>query len=263
LRNISLAWRPILYEICVPRAVGLRHWLGALSPTGNGFVRQQQCGLNASARDIIHTLYAVSRCMFKKFLGNREPSANPLPEASAADAVAELDASLLMEFLCAAECISPMSRQEAKIASSYMRARQYGDGDTILKEGDKSDTHYMLWILHGEAVVEALSTALNSPITVTVLGPGTTLGELSLMDGGVRSLTCTASGNTRCATLTKGMLQRMAIEHPDIATKLISIIFIGVSVRLRDLTEKLKRYVRLNQTMNEELRETMTMQVLR
>jgi hypothetical protein len=36
-----------------------------------------------------------------------------------------------------------------------------------------------------------------------------------------------------------------------------------VSVRLRDLTEKLKRYVRLNQTMNEELRETMTMQVLR
>jgi CRP/FNR family transcriptional regulator, cyclic AMP receptor protein len=112
-------------------------------------------------------------------------------------------------------------------------------------------------------VVEALSTNLSSPITVTVLGPGTTIGELSLMDGGVRSLSCTASGNTRCATLTKRMLQNMALDHPQVATKLMSIIFIGVSVRLRDLTEKLKRYVRLNQTMNEELRETMTMQVLR
>jgi CRP/FNR family transcriptional regulator, cyclic AMP receptor protein len=214
-------------------------------------------------RDIIHAPNDVSNSMFKKFLGTRDPSATQPPEASALNEIEALDASRLIEFLCTAECITPMSRQEAKIASSYMRARQYSDGEVILKEGDKSNTNYMLWILDGEAVVEALSTNLSSPITVTVLGPGTTLGELSLMDGGVRSLSCTASGNTRCAALTKRMLQNMALDHPEVATKLMSIIFIGVSVRLRDLTEKLKRYVRLNQTMNEELRETMTMQVLR
>jgi CRP/FNR family transcriptional regulator, cyclic AMP receptor protein len=214
-------------------------------------------------RDIIHTENDVSNSMFKKLLGTREPSATQAPEATALQEMEALDASRLIEFLCTAECITPMSRQEAKIASSYMRARQYSDGDVILKEGDKSNTNYMLWILDGEAVVEALSTNLSNPITVTVLGPGTTLGELSLMDGGVRSLSCTAASNTRCATLTKRMLQNMALDHPEVATKLMSIIFIGVSVRLRDLTEKLKRYVRLNQTMNEELRETMTMQVLR
>ena len=214
-------------------------------------------------RDIIHTFHDVSTRMFKKFLGTREPTATLDPHALALHDMEALDASLLIEFLCAAECITPMSRDEAKIASSYMRARQYADGDIILREGDKSNTHYMLWILDGDAVVEALASSLNSPITVTVLGPGTTLGELSLMDGGVRSLTCTASGNTRCATLTKRMLQNLATDHPEVATKLLSIIFIGVSVRLRDLTEKLKRYVRLNQTMNEELRETMTLQVLR
>ncbi len=200
--------------------------------------------------------------MFKKFLGTREPPATLDPHGAALHEMEALDASLLIEFLCAAECITPMTRDEAKIASSYMRARQYADGDIILRESDKSNTHYMLWILDGDAVVEALASSLSSPITVTVLGPGTTLGELSLMDGGVRSLTCTASGTTRCATLTKRMLQNMAIEHPYVATKLMSIILIGVSVRLRDLTEKLKRYVRLNQTMNEELHETMTLQVL-
>jgi CRP/FNR family transcriptional regulator, cyclic AMP receptor protein len=213
--------------------------------------------------DIIRQQNGVSNSMLKKLLGSREPSATQPPDAAALLEMEALDASRLIEFLCTAECITPMSRQEAKIASSYMRARQFSDGDVILKEGDKSNTNYMLWILDGEAVVEALSTNLSSPITVTVLGPGTKVGELSLMDGGVRSLTCTASGSTRCATLTKRMLQNMAQNHPEVATKLMSIIFIGVSVRLRDLTEKLKRYVRLNETMNEELRETMTMQVLR
>ncbi len=201
--------------------------------------------------------------MFKKLLGTRDPSATQPPEVSASHQIEALDAARLIEFLCTAECITPMSRQEAKIAASYMRARQYPDGEVILKEGDKSNTHYMLWILDGEAVVEALATNLSGPITVTVLGPGTTLGELSLMDGGARSLTCTAAGNTRCAALTKRMLQNLALDHPEVATKLLSIVFIGISTRLRDLTEKLKRYVRLNQTMSDELRETMTLQVLR
>lgn len=201
--------------------------------------------------------------MFKKFLGGRDAPDSVPPGMSDKQEIEALDASVLIGFLCDAECITPMNRQEAKIATGYMRARQYADGDTILKEGDTSHTHHMLWILNGEAVVEALSTSMSSPITVTVLGPGTTLGELSLMDGGARSLTCTASGTTRCAVLTKRMLQNLAQDHPEVATKLMSIVFIGVSVRLRDLTEKLKRYVRLNQTMTEELRETMTMQVLR
>lgn len=218
---------------------------------------------NASSRDIIHDDNRMSHSMFKKLLGARDASDSVPPDIADQQQLTQLDASLLTGLLCDAECITPMSPQEAKIATSYMHARQYVDGDMIIREGDKSSTSYMLWILHGEAVVEALSTSLSNPIVVTVLGAGTTLGELSLMDGGARSLSCTASGDTRCAVLTKRMLQNMAKDHPEVATKLMSIIFIGVSVRLRDLTEKLKRYVRLNQSMSEELRETMTMQVLR
>ncbi len=201
--------------------------------------------------------------MLKRFLGARDPSATAPVEVPSQQEIETLDATMLIGFLCEAECITPMNRQEAKIAASYMRARQYADGEIILKEGDSTSTSYMLWILDGEAVVEALSADLSTPITVTVLGPGTTLGELSLMDGGARSLTCTASSHTRCAMLSKRMLQNMMLDQPEVATKLMSIVLMGVSVRLRDMTEKLKRYVRLNQTMSEELRETMTMQVLR
>jgi CRP/FNR family transcriptional regulator, cyclic AMP receptor protein len=175
-----------------------------------------------------------------------------------------LDRETLVSILCNSKSIAPITRAEASIAASYMRARQYSDGKALVLEGDTEHCDHMLWILHGEAVVEALPTTSSSaPITMTVLGPGATIGELSLMDGGPRSLTCTASGDIRCAVLTQTMLQRMGQEHPEVALKLVSSVFIGMTLRMRDLTEKLKRFIRLNQTMNDALLETTIMQVLR
>jgi CRP/FNR family transcriptional regulator, cyclic AMP receptor protein len=162
-----------------------------------------------------------------------------------------------------AKSIVPLTQQEAKIAASYMRARQYATGQIIIKEGDKTSTNYMLWILDGEATFEASAAQESGPIVVTVLGAGTALGEMGLMDGAARSLTCTASAPTRCAVLTRLMLQNMCTDHPEVAAKLMSIICIGISARLRDLTDKFKRYVRLNNAMNQELRESMPMQTFR
>jgi CRP/FNR family transcriptional regulator, cyclic AMP receptor protein len=194
--------------------------------------------------------------MLKRILGVREPSAAATTDSTKQREIETFDAEVLTSFLCDSKCIIPMTKSEAKIAASYMRSRQYADGEVILREGDKSNTAHMLWILNGEAVVETLSSSKSNPITVTVLSPGTTLGELSLMDGGTRSVTCSAAGSTRCAILTKLMLQNMLQDHPEVASKLISIIFISVAYRLRDLTEKFKRYARLNDTMAEELRDS-------
>jgi CRP/FNR family transcriptional regulator, cyclic AMP receptor protein len=201
--------------------------------------------------------------MLKKIFGLRATSTAPAPDASSAKELQALDAQLLVGFLCEAKSIISLSEQEAKIAARYMRARQYATGQVIIKEGDKTNTNYMLWILDGETTFEASAAHESGPIIVTVLGPGTALGEMGLMDGAARSLTCTASAPTRCAVLTKQMLQTMCSNHPEVAAKLMSIICIGISARLRDLTDKFKRYVRLNSAMNEELRESMPMQQVR
>lgn len=201
--------------------------------------------------------------MLKKIFGARAAATAAPSDASSAKELQILDAELLVGFLCEAKSIVPLTQQEAKIAASYMRARQYTTGQVIIKEGDKTNANYMLWILDGETTFEASGAHESGPIVVTVLGPGATLGEMGLMDGAARSLTCTASAPTRCAALTRLMLQNMCADHPEMAAKLMSIICIGISVRLRDLTEKFKRYVRLNNAMNEELRESMPMQTLR
>jgi CRP/FNR family transcriptional regulator, cyclic AMP receptor protein len=201
--------------------------------------------------------------MLKKIFGVRAASTVAPSDASSAKELQVLDAELLVGFLREAKSIIPLTQQEAKIAASYMRARQYATGQVIIKEGDKTNTNYMLWILDGETTFEAAAAHESGPIVVTVLGPGTALGEMGLMDGAARSLTCTASAPTRCAVLTRLMLQNMCADHPEVAAKLMSIICIGISARLRDLTEKFKRYVRLNNAMNQELHESMPMQRLR
>jgi hypothetical protein len=59
------------------------------------------------------------------------------------------------------------------------------------------------------------------------------------------------------------MFQRMSQERPEVALKLMTSVFIGVTLRMRDLTEKLKRFVRLNKTMNDALMEDTLKQALR
>lgn len=178
--------------------------------------------------------------------------ATPVPAAQAVEA---LDAALLMDLLCGAASILPMSRLEATVVVDYMRARQYAPEEVIIRSGDKANVDYMLWILQGEASIEAVAANKGAPITMTVLGPGATLGEMGLIDGAPRSVNCVASAPLRCAILDKALLQQLHRDHPAVAAKLMSIICTSLSVRLRDITEKFKRYVQLNRALSEELRE--------
>jgi CRP/FNR family transcriptional regulator, cyclic AMP receptor protein len=113
----------------------------------------------------------------------------------------------------------------------------------------------MLWILDGEATIEAVNADFQGSITMTVLEPGSTLGQMGLIDGSPRSATCTATSTVRCAVLTRQSLKVIAAKHPDIGVKLMAVICVGVSTRLRDLTNKFKRYVMMTQAMSQELRD--------
>jgi CRP-like cAMP-binding protein len=200
--------------------------------------------------------------MLKKIFGSPATPHQKPQAPRAGDALQDADIELLGGFLAAARSIIPLSLKETTTAASYMHVREYASGVVILKEGDKINCDYMLWILDGETTFEAAAHE-SAPIMVSVLGPGTALGEMGLMDGAARSLTCITTTPTRCAILTKQQLQAMCSQHPEVAAKLMSIICIGIAVRMRDLTEKFKRYVRLNNAMNEELRESMPMQQAR
>ena len=151
----------------------------------------------------------------------------------------------------------PLSPQEADQVARYFLRRQYQPGEVLVRQGDEP-SNYMLWILQGDATVEAVTPNPLDLLTMTVLQPGSTLGEMGLMDGSRRSVTCTASSAVCAAILTRQSLRTLSSRHPEIAVKLMSLICMGMSVRLRDVTNKFKGYVMMTHAMRDELLQSTT-----
>ncbi len=111
----------------------------------------------------------------------------------------------------------------------------------------------MVLVLDGEVTVESIVVSRVSPITVTVLGPGSMHGDVGLIDGLPRSASCTASTDLRCAVLTRAGMTQLLDDRPKICAKLMRAIAMRTGERLRDNTEKLKKYVQLTKAMQQEI----------
>lgn len=161
------------------------------------------------------------------------------------------------ELLTAPSALMQLEPEEARIVVTYMQPHRIAEGTTFIKEGDTEDTDFMLLVLDGEVTVETVVVSRTQPITVTVLGPGSLIGEMGLVDGSPRSASCTALTDLRCAILTRADLNRLLDDEPRTAAKLIMAISLRIAQRMRDNQGKLKLYAQLTQAMNEEINELM------
>ena len=162
-------------------------------------------------------------------------------------------ADLAAELLIAPSALTPLSPKEARLVVRYMQPQLIAQDTIFIREGDKRDTGFMLLLLEGEVTVENIVVSREDPIIISVLGPGSLIGELGLLDGGPRYATCTASTPVHCAVFTREALQRLMADEPSIAAKLILAMASRMAQRLRENTDKLKMYVQLTQAMQQEL----------
>jgi CRP/FNR family transcriptional regulator, cyclic AMP receptor protein len=192
---------------------------------------------------------------FEKWAGtlsDKDKVDAPASASAHPPALNEWDQALAVQFLCRNDSVMPLSPHEAVQVARFLLPRQYKPGEVLVREGDPQ-SNYMIWILHGDATIEAVTANPQDPLTMTVLQPGSTLGEMGLMDGSKRSANCTASSPVRAAILTRQSLRTLSSRHPEIAVKVMSLVCMGISVRQRDLTEKFKRYVVMTHAMRDEL----------
>ena len=162
-------------------------------------------------------------------------------------------AELAAKLLIAPTALMQLTHEEAFTVVSYMTPRKIAEGTTFIKEGDSSDTGYMMLLLEGEVTVENIVVSRRTPVTVTVLGPGSLIGEMGLVDGQARLASCTASADMVCAVLTRTALQKLSEDNPQTASKLMSAIASLIADRLRETSEKLKMYTQLVQAMQQEI----------
>lgn len=112
--------------------------------------------------------------------------------------------------------------------------RSYGAAEVVFREGDESDTCYVVRAGRARAVREHSD---GRSITLAHFGPGDIFGELAMFDNERRSATVETLENTDVTAILGGDMRRLMREHPEIAVKLLT----ALARRLRETNERLAR----------------------
>lgn len=187
------------------------------------------------------------------FFDGRRPAA--LRQARVATAPAS--ARVAAQWLRAPTALMQLEEDDALIVVGYMVPKFFPADTVIIRQGDTGDTGFMLLVLEGEVTVEGQVVSRTTPVTLSVLGPGSLIGEMSLVDGAARSASCTASTDVGAALLTREALQQLTDEHPAVAAKLMIAIAQRLAERLRDNADKLRLYSQLVTAMQQEIDQLM------
>ncbi|MCW3064246.1 MAG: transcriptional regulator, Crp/Fnr family [Solirubrobacterales bacterium] len=112
--------------------------------------------------------------------------------------------------------------------------RHYEAGQVVFREGDASDTCYVVRDGHARAIHQHVD---GRSITLANFGPGEIFGELAMFDDETRSATVEAIEELDAVAILGRDMRRLMREHPDIAVKLV----ISLGRRLRETNEQLAR----------------------
>jgi len=112
--------------------------------------------------------------------------------------------------------------------------RGYEAGQVVFREGDRSDTCYVVHAGRARAVHDHGD---GRTITLATFGPGDIFGELALFEDERRSATVEALEPTSALAVLGPDMRRLMAEHPQITMRLL----IALARRLRESNERLAR----------------------
>lgn len=100
-------------------------------------------------------------------------------------------------------------------------------GETLIEEGEPADGLY--FVLSGELEVRMGGACVNR------LTDGAVLGEIALLDGGVRTATCVARGNLLLLRFEPTLFDEIVEDYPEVARRVLSTLverFRAIGVQL-------------------------------
>jgi hypothetical protein len=119
-----------------------------------------------------------------------------------------------------------LDHDQVRRLASVCRTRKFGEGESIIVEGDLDRTLYIL--LDGEAAIRRSATSH----ALGVVRPGECLGEMSLLTGQPHSASARATRPTETATLSHDELTALVRFRPDIGLIMFRNLAIGLGAKL-------------------------------
>ncbi|HEU4658891.1 MAG TPA: Crp/Fnr family transcriptional regulator [Capillimicrobium sp.] len=112
--------------------------------------------------------------------------------------------------------------------------RRFDAGQVVFREGDASDTCYVVHRGHARAI---RAHPDGRTLTLAHFGPGDIFGELAIFDDERRSATVEALDELRTIAILGPDFRRLLNEHAELAVKLV----VSLGRRLREANERLTR----------------------
>ena len=142
--------------------------------------------------------------------------------------------SEVVELLGRVPVFSTLAREDLERVAELSVPREFDAGQVVFREGDASDTCYIVRSGRARAVRAHRG---GRTITLAQFGPGDFFGELALFEQELRSATVEAIEPTSAIAVLGPDMRRLMNEHSDIAVKLV----ISLGRRLRETNERLTR----------------------
>jgi CRP-like cAMP-binding protein len=132
------------------------------------------------------------------------------------------------------------TREDIQRLTAFMQIYRAEAAQMIIRESDIDD--YMMLIIQGR--VEIVKTDSHRNLQpMTTVGPGATLGEMSMIDGEARFATCMALEPTTFAVLSRDSLVQIILEEPALGSKVLVKFVTLLSQRLRQTSSNLLHYM--------------------
>jgi CRP/FNR family transcriptional regulator, cyclic AMP receptor protein len=156
----------------------------------------------------------------------------------------------IRDMLLNSPLLSNLPPAEILSAARYFSLSHIDKDDVIFKEGDLGT--FMCLITEGNVSVQKANQDSEN-IELANLPKGRTFGEMAVLDGERRSATCIAATDCTLLILSKSSLEKMILESPTIAAKVIRAIAVSLSRRLRMADGKMVDYQLYGKTVDFEI----------
>ncbi|MDX6659969.1 MAG: family transcriptional regulator, cyclic receptor protein [Solirubrobacteraceae bacterium] len=136
------------------------------------------------------------------------------------------------ELLARVPVFETLAREDLEQVARVAVPRNFAPGEVVFREGDESDTCYVVRSGHARAV---RAHPDGRTITLASFGPGDIFGELAMFDAERRSATVEATDRVAAVAVLGADMRRLMQEHSELSAKLV----ISLGRRLRAANERL------------------------
>ncbi len=157
------------------------------------------------------------------------------------------------QLLITPTALTDRSAADARVVAGFMQPKRFVLGTVFIKEGEARHTDFMMLILDGEVLVQNEVALADDSMVMSIIGPGSMIGEMGVMDGAPRSATCTVTTDLKVAILSRESLLKIINDNAPVAARLMLAISKRLSDRLREANRKIKTLGGLSRALQQEL----------